>query len=90
VKNERLQRLQAVLRAQQTAFNQSKVGQTLPVLVTGRGRLEGQLHGRSPYLQAVHFDGPDHLMGSLVDVEIIGASLNSLTGVLSESNEAAA
>jgi len=90
VKDERLQRLQALLRAQQTAFNRARVGERLDVLVTGRGRMPGQLHGRSPYLQAVHFDGPDRLIGSLVTVEIVGASLNSLTGLLPEASEAAA
>jgi tRNA-2-methylthio-N6-dimethylallyladenosine synthase len=41
--------------SQQTAFNASQVGRTLPVLVTGNGRIPGQKHGRSPYLQSVHF-----------------------------------
>ena len=90
VKDERLQRLQALIRDQQTAFNASKIGETLPVLVTGKGRLEGQLHGRSPYLQAVHFDGPESLMNRIVEVEIVGASLNSLTGQLPARAEAAA
>jgi len=90
VKDERLQRLQALLRAQQTAFNQSKVGQILPVLVTGKGRLDGQLHGRSPHQQSVHFDGPEAMMGEIVDVEIVGASLNSLTGIVRAPSEAAA
>ncbi|MEM7768172.1 MAG: tRNA (N6-isopentenyl adenosine(37)-C2)-methylthiotransferase MiaB [Pseudomonadota bacterium] len=87
VKDERLQRLQALIRAQQTAFNQSKVGIRLPVLVTGTGRLEGQLHGRSPYQQSVHFDGPagvppETLVGQMIDVDIVSASLNSLAGLL--------
>jgi len=90
VKDERLQRLQALLRAQQTAFNQSKVGQILPVLVTGKGRLDGQLHGRSPHQQSVHFDGPEAMMGEIVDVEIVGASLNSLPGIVRAPSEAAA
>ena len=90
VKNERLQRLQALLREQQTAFNQSKIGQTLPVLVTGKGRLEGQMHGRSPYMQAVHFDAPESVMGQIIDVAITGASLNSLSGVYNVQAGAAA
>ncbi|MEO0785953.1 MAG: TRAM domain-containing protein, partial [Pseudomonadota bacterium] len=90
VKDARLQRLQALIREQQAAFNASKVGQTLPVLVTGTGRLEGQLHGRSPYLHAVHFDGPVDLIGEIVDVEIIGSSLNSLSGQMKSLSEAAA
>ena len=82
VKNERLQALQALLREQQAAFNASKVGETVPVLVTGKGRMPGQMHGRSPWLQAVHFDGDPDMAGQIVDVQIVGATLNSLTGQL--------
>jgi tRNA-2-methylthio-N6-dimethylallyladenosine synthase len=89
VKDERLQALQALLRQQQTDFNAAQIGKTLPVLVTGKGRNAGQMHGRSPYLQAVHFDGPESLNGQIVDVKIVGASLNSLTGELVRVHEAA-
>ncbi|MEO0982237.1 MAG: tRNA (N6-isopentenyl adenosine(37)-C2)-methylthiotransferase MiaB [Pseudomonadota bacterium] len=90
VKDERLQRLQALLREQQTAFNASKVGETVDVLVTGEGRKPGQLHGRSPWLQAVHFDAPAELIGDIVPVRIEAATLNSLSGALVETCEAAA
>ncbi|MEO0466017.1 MAG: tRNA (N6-isopentenyl adenosine(37)-C2)-methylthiotransferase MiaB [Pseudomonadota bacterium] len=90
VKDKRLQRLQALIREQQSAFNASKVGETLPILVTGKGRLPGQLHGRSPYLQSVHFEGADAFQGKVVNVEIVGASLNSLSGVLKSEAEVAA
>ncbi|MBA4225369.1 MAG: tRNA (N6-isopentenyl adenosine(37)-C2)-methylthiotransferase MiaB [Hyphomonas sp.] len=89
VKDERLQALQALLRQQQTEFNASQIGKSLPVLVTGKGRNPGQMHGRSPYLQAVHFEGPESLNGQIVDVKIVGASLNSLTGELARVREAA-
>lgn len=89
VKDERLQALQALLREQQTEFNASQIGKSLPVLVTGKGRNPGQMHGRSPYLQAVHFEGPESLNGQIVDVKIVGASLNSLTGELARVREAA-
>jgi tRNA-2-methylthio-N6-dimethylallyladenosine synthase len=88
VKDERLQALQALLRQQQTDFNASQIGKTLPVLVTGKGRNAGQMHGRSPYLQAVHFDGPENLNGQIVDVKIVGASLNSLTAEFAQVREA--
>lgn len=90
VKTERLHALQALLRQQQTEFNASKIGETVPVLVGGKGRQPGQSHGRSPWMQAVHFDGPDSLNGQIVDVKIVGASLNSLTGELSDSQGVAA
>ncbi|WP_300391143.1 tRNA (N6-isopentenyl adenosine(37)-C2)-methylthiotransferase MiaB [Henriciella sp.] len=89
VKNERLQRLQALLREQQGEFNASKIGQTIPVLVTGKGRNQGQMHGRSPWMQAVHFDAPGHLIGQIVDVKVVGATLNSLAGEYSAAVEAA-
>ncbi len=78
VKDNRLQRLQALLRSQQEEFNASKIGQEIDVLVTGRGRREGQAHGRSPWLQAVHFDGAEALAGQIVRVRVTGSGLNSL------------
>ena len=89
VKDTRLQALQKLLREQQTAFNQSKVGETIPVLITGKGRQDGQIHGRSPWLQAIHFDGPTSLIGQIVDVQVTGATLNSLAGELVQVREAA-
>tara|TARA_R110000868_G_scaffold45045_3_gene149894 strand:+ start:37967 stop:39337 length:1371 start_codon:yes stop_codon:yes gene_type:complete len=82
VKHERLLRLQALLDEQQTAFNASQIGRTLPVLFEKAGRMPGQLHGRSPYLQSVHVDGPAELIGGIGLVEIDGASRNSLSGRL--------
>lgn len=80
VKSERLARLQALLAEQQQVFNQSQVGRRLPILVTGEGRKPGQRHGRSPYMQAVHFAGADAEVGDIVGVEIVSATQNSLTG----------
>jgi len=82
VKDERLARLQALLDAQQRAFNAAQAGRTLPVLFEKPGRHAGQLIGRSPYLQAVHAAAPDRLIGQIVPVTIEDASRNSLAGVL--------
>jgi tRNA-2-methylthio-N6-dimethylallyladenosine synthase len=81
-KSERLARLQQVLFAQQLAFNRTHIGASLPVLVAGEGRLPGQKHGRSPYLQAVHFEDDGARAGDVVDVRITGATQNSLGGTL--------
>jgi tRNA-2-methylthio-N6-dimethylallyladenosine synthase len=81
-KADRLARLQALLGEQQRAFNASQIGRVLPVLVTGDGRKAGQKHGRSPYLQAVHFEDATARSGELAMVRIIGASQNSLSGEL--------
>ncbi len=79
-KAERLSRLQSLLSEQQRAFNVAQIDRVLPVLVTGDGRKAGQKHGRSPYLQAVHFDDARASPGDTVPVRILSASQNSLTG----------
>lgn len=89
VMDERLQRLQALLRDQQTRFNQSQIGKTLPVLVTGTARNAGQLAGRTPYLQATHFEGDESLIGQIVDVTMENATLNSVGGRLAKTPEPA-
>ena len=53
-KAERLAALQALLAQQQRDFNAACVGRVLPVLFEKPGRHQGQLVGRSPYLQSVH------------------------------------
>ena len=82
VKEERLARLLALLEAQATAFNASQVGRTLPVLFERRGRHPGQILGKSPYLQSVHIEAPESLIGRIRPVEITAAAARSLTGVL--------
>jgi tRNA-2-methylthio-N6-dimethylallyladenosine synthase len=82
VKDERLARLQALLDAQQTAFNQASVGRTLPVLFEKPGRRPGQVVGRSPYLQPVHIEAADSLIGEIRPVEILDAGRGSLAGAL--------
>jgi tRNA-2-methylthio-N6-dimethylallyladenosine synthase len=87
VKSERLARLQALLEAQQRAFNRSQVGRTLEVLLERPGRHAGQLVGRSPFLQPVHMMAPPHLMGEIVSARILGAEPNSLAGERLEAAE---
>jgi len=78
VKSARLQELQTLLRTQQSAFNQSCVGSEFDVLFERAGRRPGQIVGRSPYLQAVHANGPESLIGAMIKVEILSAGPNSL------------
>jgi len=89
VKVERLARVQALLFAQQTAFNAAMVGRTFPVLWESIGRNEGQIIGRSPYLQPVYAEGDAALIGHLADVEIVAASQNSLRAVIKNLDAAA-
>jgi tRNA-2-methylthio-N6-dimethylallyladenosine synthase len=82
VKEERLARLQALIEAQQAAFNADLVGRSVPVLFDKPGRYPGQVIGRSPYLQAVHAKGPTSLIGKIAPVTIASAAHNSLAGEL--------
>ena len=80
VKVERLARLNQQIQGQTRAFAQSCEGRVLPVLIEKPGRNPGQVGGRSPYLQAVHMEGPERLIGTIQPVEILKAGNNSLLG----------
>jgi tRNA-2-methylthio-N6-dimethylallyladenosine synthase len=77
-KNERLQRLQALLTEQQTAFAQSLVGREIELLLDKPGRHAGQLIGRSPWLQPVIVDENAGGIGDIVPVRITQTGANSL------------
>ncbi|MCF6303429.1 MAG: tRNA (N6-isopentenyl adenosine(37)-C2)-methylthiotransferase MiaB [Devosiaceae bacterium] len=82
VADERLQALQSLIKQGQSAFNQACAGQKMDVLIEKKGRLKGQVAGRSPYLQAVHLDADTSLIGSIVPVGIKSVGPNSLYGEL--------
>ncbi len=90
VKDARLYELQAELRRQQDAFNAATVGLTTPVLFTGRGRYEGQIAGRSLWLQPVVVAHGEALNGQVRTVKITGTNTNSITGVLLPREQIAA
>ena len=79
-KLERLARLQDLLDSQQAAFNAATIGRTLQVLVERAGRHAGQITGRTPYLQLVHAEGGDNLIGQIVNVTMTSATQVSLGG----------
>ncbi|MGI9464537.1 MAG: MiaB/RimO family radical SAM methylthiotransferase, partial [Aestuariivirgaceae bacterium] len=79
VKAERLSHLQALLGEQQRAFNDSCVGREFQLLLERPGRHDGQLVGRSPYLQAVHVISGATRIGDMVDVRVEKAGANSLS-----------
>jgi tRNA-2-methylthio-N6-dimethylallyladenosine synthase len=80
VMDERLQRLQAALLRDQKAFNDRAVGRICQVLVERQGRHAGQMLGKSPWLQSVHFL-TDAKIGDMVEVEIVATGAVSLSGV---------
>jgi len=89
-KAERLQRLQAVITPHQRAFNAGFAGRDMDILLEKRGRLPGQLVGRSPYLQAVQVMAPAKLIGSVRNVTVTEVGSNSLFAALADENHARA
>jgi tRNA-2-methylthio-N6-dimethylallyladenosine synthase len=79
-KNKRLARLQELIEDERQAFNRATVGRRLEVLFEKPGRREGQVIGRSPYMQAVFADAPKSLIGVMSEVEIVGVEPHSLRG----------
>ncbi|WP_037502156.1 tRNA (N6-isopentenyl adenosine(37)-C2)-methylthiotransferase MiaB [Sphingomonas jaspsi] len=81
VMDERLQRLHARLAEHSLAFNRATIGKSTRILIDRKGRLPGQMIGKSPWLQSV-FVETDAKIGDLVDVEITHALPNSMGGIL--------
>lgn len=81
VLDERLRRLQAAVARDQAAFNARTVGRRCEVLIERHGRKLGQMLGKSPWLQSVHFECDAHI-GDLVSVDLIEAGPLSLAGML--------
>jgi tRNA-2-methylthio-N6-dimethylallyladenosine synthase len=80
VMDERLQRLQAAINRDQAAFNKASVGRRCAILLERKGKLPGQLIGKSPWLQSVHLVSGGAI-GDMVEVEIAAAWPNSVSGV---------
>ncbi|GHG92249.1 tRNA (N6-isopentenyl adenosine(37)-C2)-methylthiotransferase MiaB [Pseudodonghicola xiamenensis] len=79
-KDDRLQRLQALLTRQQRALQDAMVGREVGVLFEKPGRLPGQMVGKSDYLHAVHVDSDVVVPGDLARVRILSSGPNSLAG----------
>ncbi len=83
VKVERLERLVDVVQRRAAEQAQRFVGRTLEVLVEGPSRTDpSRLRGRSRHNKVVNFDGLGN-PGEYVDVEITGATSQTLTGEMS-------
>ncbi|MFC4292413.1 tRNA (N6-isopentenyl adenosine(37)-C2)-methylthiotransferase MiaB [Sphingorhabdus arenilitoris] len=80
IMDERLQRLQQLLGQQQYEFNRSVIGQSCDILLERKGKYEGQLIGKSPWLQSTHVDMPGLKIGDMVRVQINEAGYSSVTG----------
>ncbi len=83
VKLKRLQRLQAAIDESVKSISASRLGTVQRVLVEGAARKTAKaLFGRTECNRAVVFEGPDRLIGEMVDIEITDAPQRSLKGVV--------
>ena len=83
VMDERLQRLQQRIAQHQLAFNRATAGCDTQVLIERKGRLSGQMIGKSPWLQSVHVE-TDARLGDMINVTLVSAGPNSMAGAVRE------
>jgi tRNA-2-methylthio-N6-dimethylallyladenosine synthase len=62
----------------------------VPVLFAEPGRRPGQLIGKTPWLQSVYVEGPQRLIGQIVETRLIAGYPNSLAGEIAIREEVAA
>ncbi|QDY68657.1 tRNA (N6-isopentenyl adenosine(37)-C2)-methylthiotransferase MiaB [Qingshengfaniella alkalisoli] len=82
VASERLHRLQELLTQQQHAAQDAMVGREVGVMIERKGRLDGQMVGKSDHLHAVHLQAPADNVGQILRVKITESAPNSLAGTL--------
>jgi tRNA-2-methylthio-N6-dimethylallyladenosine synthase len=87
IMDERLQRLQSRIAEHQLAFNRSTIGRSTRLLVERKGRRNGQMIGRSPWLQSVHVE-TDAAPGTMLDVILTEAGPNSMAATVAEREAA--
>ncbi len=81
IKKERLIILQDLLFSYQLKFNKESVGKIMPVLFDIKGRHKGELIGRTPWMQNVHAELGKEYCNKIVNIKMIDATVNSLSGV---------
>jgi tRNA-2-methylthio-N6-dimethylallyladenosine synthase len=80
--DERLERLQNLIDSQQSAFNLAAIGTTVDVLFERAARKEGQIVGRTAYLQPAHVMASPDIIGKVLPVTIESLERYSLLGHL--------
>lgn len=80
--DQRLERLQELIDAQQSAFNKAAIGTTVDVLFEREARKDGQIVGRTAYLQPAHVMASPDIIGKILPVRIDSLERYSLLGEL--------
>jgi len=81
VMEDRLRRLHDRINRHQLAFNAGKVGADTQILIERDGRRDGQMIGKSPWLQSVHVD-TNARPGDMLDVTLVSAGPQSMAGAV--------
>ncbi len=80
-KRRRLNLVQERQKLIQCNTNAAYMGQIVEVLVDNKARSRVSLAGRTSNNKIVNFDGPETLLGQMVQVEVTGFGANSLKGI---------
>lgn len=80
--DQRLERLQELIDSQQSAFNKAAIGSTVDVLFERPARKEGQIVGRTAYLQPAHVMASAEIIGQILPVRIDSLERYSFLGEL--------
>jgi len=63
------------------------VGKVMPVLFDRKGDKQGQLLGKTPWMQSVYVTAPERLYGEILDVTIEKAFQNGMAGAITTIRE---
>ena len=89
IKKQRLQLLQTRLTQQGTAISQSMMHTTQSVLITGVSKRDStMLSGRTENNRVINIEGPETLIGKIINVVVTEIKANTLVGELAVSHYA--
>ncbi len=80
--DQRLERLQELIDSQQSAFNKAAIGSTVDVLFERPARRDGQIVGRTAFLQPAHVMASPDIIGQILPVRIDSLERYSFLGEL--------
>jgi tRNA-2-methylthio-N6-dimethylallyladenosine synthase len=86
--DQRLERLQELIDSQQSAFNKAGIGTTVDVLFERPARKDGQIVGRTAFLQPAHVMASPDIIGHILPVRIDSLERYSFLGELATAHMA--
>jgi tRNA-2-methylthio-N6-dimethylallyladenosine synthase len=90
IKTNRILKLQSIISHHQHAFNQEFAGKEVEVLFDRIGKKDGQIIGKTPYMQSVYLNQATDLLNKIVSVKIKHIGRNSMRGETIKDKEVVA